>query len=214
MEVNKDKKFNSLIWNEYYRPSKIKDMVLPNSLKNNFIKIVEDGNVPNMLLYSSSPGVGKTTLAKAICKELDADYKYINVSSENGIDTLRTTISRFASTRSFTSNQKIVIMDECLEENEMIRVGTIDDWKSVKLKDLEFFKEYPIVSMDTDTGELFNDIGELISSKEEEVYEIELEDGSKILVTKDHPIMVKNSTNIEQKSINKNLGIGDNVICF
>jgi DNA polymerase III delta prime subunit len=105
-------------------------------------------------------------------------------------------------------------MDECLDENEMVRVGTIDNWKPIKLKDLEFFKEYPIVSMDIDTGELFNDVGELISSKEDDVYEIELDDAYTIRVTKDHPIIVKNSDSIEQKTINKTLGVGDNVVFF
>lgn len=214
MEVNDTKKFNTLVWPEYFRPKLIKDMVLPLNLKQNFIKMVSENNVPNMLLYSSSPGVGKTTLAKAICNEIGADYKYINVSSENGIDTLRGSISKFASTKSFSGNQKIVIMDECLEENEMIRIGTVDDWKPIKLKDLEFFKEYPIVSMDIDTGELFNDVGELISSKEDDIYEIELGDATTIKVTKDHPIMIKTSRGIEQVTIKKTLGVGDNVICF
>jgi DNA polymerase III delta prime subunit len=112
MKQNKSKKYNDWVWVEAYRPSTISEMVLPTQYKRTFNKMIKDKRIPALLLYSNSPGVGKTTLAKAICNELDADFRYINVSSESGIDTLRSKIQAFASTKSVFGGQKIVIMDE------------------------------------------------------------------------------------------------------
>ena len=112
MKQNNSKKFNDYVWIELYRPQTVSDIILPALYKKVFLKMVKERKIPNLLLYSSSPGVGKTTLAKALCKDIQADYKYINVSSESGIDTLRSTISKFASTKSFTGCQKVVILDE------------------------------------------------------------------------------------------------------
>lgn len=100
------------LWVEQFRPQRIDDAILPNEFKTFFKNVVSDGEVPNLLLESSTPGSGKTSIAKAICAELNADYIYINISSEGGIDTLRNTIKQFASTKSFTRRPKIVIMDE------------------------------------------------------------------------------------------------------
>lgn len=100
------------LWVEQFRPQRIDDAILPTEFKAFFKSIVESGEIPNLLLESSTPGSGKTSIAKAICTELNADYIYINISSEGGIDTLRSTIKQFASTKSFTRKPKIVIMDE------------------------------------------------------------------------------------------------------
>lgn len=100
------------LWVEQFRPQKIDDAILPNEFKAFFKGLVDSGEIPNLLLESSTPGSGKTSIAKAICAELNADYIYINISSENGIDTLRSQIKQFASTKSFTRRPKIVIMDE------------------------------------------------------------------------------------------------------
>lgn len=110
-----DKKVKSkahFLWVEQFRPQKIDDAILPNEFKAFFKNIVESGEIPNLLLESSTPGSGKTSIAKAICAELNADYLYINISSDGGIDTLRGTIKQFASTKSFNRRPKIVIMDE------------------------------------------------------------------------------------------------------
>lgn len=109
---DKHKSKESYLWVETFRPKCISDAILPNEFKTFFKNIVESGEIPNLLLESSTPGSGKTSIAKSICAELNADYIYINVSSENGIDTLRSQIKQFASTKSFTRKPKIVIMDE------------------------------------------------------------------------------------------------------
>jgi DNA polymerase III delta prime subunit len=96
---------------EKYRPQNIDECVLPESLKDTFKQYVAQGELPHFLL-SGTAGVGKTTVAKALCNEIGAEYIMINGSEESGIDTLRTKIKGFASTVSLTDSPKIVIIDE------------------------------------------------------------------------------------------------------
>ncbi len=102
---------NEFLWVEKYRPQKIADCVLPNELKETFEKIVESGELPNML-FSGTAGTGKTTVAKALCNQLDLDWILINGSEEGNIDTLRGKIKQFASTISLQGGVKVVILDE------------------------------------------------------------------------------------------------------
>lgn len=100
------------IWVEKYRPGDIQSTILPASAKKYFNKLVKDKEFQSLLFHSSSPGVGKTTVAKALCSEIGADYIYINTSKENGIDTLRTKIDKFATSMSLSGGKKVVILDE------------------------------------------------------------------------------------------------------
>jgi len=99
------------LWVEKYRPQTVADTVLPKPLKQSFTKILETGEIPN-LLFTGTAGVGKTTVAKALCNELGLDYLLINGSEEGNIDTLRTKIKHFASTVSLQGGYKVVILDE------------------------------------------------------------------------------------------------------
>ncbi len=99
------------LWVEKYRPKKITDCILPESIKNTFLEFVGQGEIPNLLLAGGS-GVGKTTVARALCEELHSDYIIINGSEESGIDVLRNKIKTFASTVSLQGGQKTVILDE------------------------------------------------------------------------------------------------------
>jgi len=103
---------NSGLWVEKYRPKSVAHLVLPNDFKKFFRKVLADEEIPNLLLHSPTAGTGKTSIAKAIVNDLEADYIYINASSENSIDTLRNQIAGFATTMSFTGKKKIVILDE------------------------------------------------------------------------------------------------------
>ena len=102
---------NDFLWVEKYRPKTINDCILPESLKKVFTQIVKSGEMPNML-FSGTAGLGKTTVAKALCNQLELDYIVINGSEEGNIDTLRGKIKQFASTISLMGGYKVVILDE------------------------------------------------------------------------------------------------------
>ncbi len=105
---------SDFLWVEKYRPRKISECILTEDLKNTFSKFLSQKEIPNLLL-SGTAGTGKTTVARALCEELGADYIIINGSDEGRhIDTLRTTIKNFASTVSLdeSNTHKVVIIDE------------------------------------------------------------------------------------------------------
>jgi DNA polymerase III delta prime subunit len=100
-----------LLWTEKYRPKTIEDCILPERLKKPFQEYVNQNNIPNLIL-SGGPGVGKTTVAKAMCEEIGCDYMVINGSDESGIDTFRTKIKNYASSMSLAGGRKVIIIDE------------------------------------------------------------------------------------------------------
>lgn len=102
---------NEFLWVERYRPKTIDDCILPYTLKSTFKAIVNGGELHNMLLTGTA-GLGKTTVAKALCNELGLDFLLINGSEESGIDTLRNKIKQFASSVSLSGGYKVVILDE------------------------------------------------------------------------------------------------------
>ena len=99
------------LWTEKHRPKKIADTILPDDLKATFQEFVNNQNIPNLIL-AGGPGVGKTTVARAMLEELGADYIVINGSMNGNIDTLRNEIKNYASTMSFVGGRKYVILDE------------------------------------------------------------------------------------------------------
>ena len=101
----------TFLWVEKYRPTTIDACILPNSLKESFSEFVKDKHIPNLIL-SGGPGVGKTTVAKAMVEEIGATWMMINGSEESGIDVLRTKIKNFASTVSLEGGRKYIILDE------------------------------------------------------------------------------------------------------
>ena len=100
-----------LLWVEKYRPSRIEDCILPDGIKETFQEFVKRKEIPNLLL-SGTAGVGKTTVAKALCNEIGCDYIIINGSDESGIDVLRNKIKNYASSMSLMGGRKVVIIDE------------------------------------------------------------------------------------------------------
>jgi DNA polymerase III delta prime subunit len=102
---------SDFLWVEKYRPRTVQQTILPKSLKDTFLQITSTGELPNML-FTGTAGVGKTTVARALCNELDLDYILINGSEEGNIDTLRNKVKQFASTVSLHGGYKVVILDE------------------------------------------------------------------------------------------------------
>lgn len=100
-----------LLWTEKYRPQTVEDCILPERLKVPFQEYVNQKQIPNLLLAGGA-GVGKTTIAKAMCNEIGADYIVINGSDESGIDVFRGKIKNFASSMSFGGGRKVIIIDE------------------------------------------------------------------------------------------------------
>ena len=100
-----------LLWVEKYRPARIEDCILPDGIKETFQEFVKRKEIPNLLL-SGTAGVGKTTVAKALCNEVGCDYIIINGSDESGIDVLRNKIKNYASSVSLMGGRKVIIIDE------------------------------------------------------------------------------------------------------
>ena len=108
MSINKSDAF---LFVEKYRPQTIEECILPVNVKKEISSFISKGEITNML-FSGSAGVGKTSLAKAICRQIGADMLYINMSNQTGIDVVRNQITQFASTASFEGNLKVVLGDE------------------------------------------------------------------------------------------------------
>lgn len=102
---------DQMLFVEKYRPKTIAECILPENLKKIFQEMVDKKEIPNMIL-SGGPGVGKTTVARALCEEVGCDYIIINGSDENGIDVLRTKIKSYASSISLSGGRKVIIIDE------------------------------------------------------------------------------------------------------
>jgi len=102
---------SEFLWVEKYRPHIVADCILPDRLKKTFQEYVDTNSIPNLMLTGSA-GVGKTTVAVAMCEEIGINHLFINSSEERGIDMLRTKIKGYASTVSLTGGRKVIILDE------------------------------------------------------------------------------------------------------
>ena len=101
----------NILWVERYRPQTVNDCILPSYLKEPFQSYVDKKSIPNLLL-SGGPGMGKTTIARAMCKEIGLDYLMINGSQDTGIDLLRNKLDNYCSSVSLLGGRKVVIIDE------------------------------------------------------------------------------------------------------
>lgn len=108
-------KFDSTksVWYERYKPQSVSDVILPESVKSDLTHFIQSGNMPNLGFWSSEPGLGKSSTANAIIKDLGCEALWVNASLEKGIDVLRGKIQTFASQVSFDGKHKIVVLDEC-----------------------------------------------------------------------------------------------------
>ena len=129
---------NDFLWVEKYRPQKVEDCILPDNVKHTFQSFIDQGEIPNLLL-SGTAGVGKTTIAKALCNELGADYYVINGSDEGRfLDTVRNQAKNFAATASLTSSSKhkVLIIDEAdntTPDVQLLLRASIEDFRKTQI---------------------------------------------------------------------------------
>jgi Cdc6-like AAA superfamily ATPase len=186
------------IWCEKYRPHTLNDIILDDRT----LDIIKGfkSEIPN-LLFVGNPGVGKTSLARIIVNDiLKCNYLYINASDESGIDTIRHNITNFAQTKSFDGGIKVVILDECLEENTLVTVladGVVQQLPIKNLDDKNHLVKTYNVATDTIEWRPFNHA----CQGEREVYEIEFENGEKIICTDTHKWYVQIDGKIERKKL-------------
>ena len=102
---------DKFLWVEAYSPKTVQDCILPEKIKTTFLQYVNDGQFPNLILAGPA-GSGKTSLARALCNDIDADLLFVNASLDRGIGDVRNTVAQFASTSSLTGQQKVVFLDE------------------------------------------------------------------------------------------------------
>jgi hypothetical protein len=148
-------------------------------------------------------GSGKTSLAKIIAKDiLNCDYLYINASDENGVDTIREKVIGFAQTMSFDGGLKIVILDECLEENTLVDILRDGDFLKIPIKDVD--PEYDLVrSYSIKHSRYEYRPFEKEYKGEREVFEIELSNGEKVTCTGTHKWYVEIDGKIQRIPLNE-----------
>ena len=126
---------NDFLWVERYRPANVRECILPENTSQMFEGFVDQGEIPNLLLAGPA-GIGKTTIAKALCNELEADFFVINGSDEGRfLDTVRNQAKSFAASVSLTSKakHKIIIIDEadnCTPDVQMLLRGNIEEFQN------------------------------------------------------------------------------------
>lgn len=202
------------IWSEKYKPQTIDDVILPEKLRTSIKTGLENGTLPNLGLWSYLPGLGKSSLANAIANHENVEPYWVNASLNKGIDLIRNEIHSFASRRSISDKLKVVIMDECLDENEEVILIENDKEVPKKLKDLEIGKIYKCKSFNMNTGSFEDDTCEVVSSKNDTIYQVELADGRTIKVTDNHPFIVRENGKFIQKSIKEGLNENDDIVCY
>ena len=101
----------SYLWVECYKPQQVNDCILPQGVKDTFLQYVNEKEFPNLILAGSA-GVGKTSLARALCDDIGTDLLFVNASLDRGIGDIRNTVAGFASTTSLTGEKKVVLLDE------------------------------------------------------------------------------------------------------
>lgn len=174
---------DNTLWVEKFRPSRLSEYVGNEHLKEKVAGYLESGDVPHLLLYGKA-GTGKTTLAKLIVNSVQCDSMIINASDENNVETVRNKIKNFASTMGFNPF-KIIVLDECLDENTLVTVLRDGTEQKIAIRDLDENADL-VKSYNIDTNEIQWRPFYLWDKGYQEVYEIELENGEIVVCTEDH----------------------------
>lgn len=214
-----------------YNASPASPMYTENLIPDKDVNFVSFGNFRDIKKIISSgifyptfitglSGNGKTMAVEQACAQLKREMIRVNLTIETDADELIGGF-RISSGNMYWHNGPVVeamergailLLDECLDENEEILVGTVDNNNPIKLVDMEYNTEYPIVSFNMDTGELENDNGYIVSDKDDVIYEVELENGKKIRLNSKHPfIVIDENGKFSEKTIDGGLQEGDYV---
>ena len=184
------------LWAEKYRPSNVEDYICDNHLKDILNEFIKRKDIPHLLFHGGA-GTGKTTGAKILTKNIPSDVIYINASDTNGIETVRTRIKGFAGSTGFQA-LKIVILDECVDENTFVYVLRKGTETKVKIKDVneneDLIKSFNIKENKTEWRTFY-----LWDKGEQECVEIELENGESVICTMDHKWYVLNESGVPIK---------------
>lgn len=171
------------IWCEKYRPETLEDYVGNEELKKKIETFITTNDIPHVLFHGAAGG-GKTSAAKLITKAIKCDTMYINASDERGIDTVRDKIRGFASTMGF-NKLKVVVLDECLDENTRVWILRDGKEQSISIKDLDD-KNDLVKSYNTKSEQVEWMSFTLFDKGTQEVYKISLENGEVVICTPNH----------------------------
>jgi DNA polymerase III delta prime subunit len=207
---------NEFIWEQKYRPTNIEDIILPKELKDLFLNFAAEGRIPSFLLYSPTPGTGKTTTARALSSAIGCSTPlFINASLDTSIDNIRTKVLQYSTTVSVIGNakQKVVILDECLEENtKILAYDENGNEVSIRIGDLNIGETLSLPSFNMETGEFEEDTAEVIKYREVEVFEVKLRSGKIVLLTENHPMILLEDEDFISRTISTGLSVYDMVV--
>ncbi len=188
VEENRKPKNDHSLWVERYRPSTMDEYIGNETVKETFSQFIKRGDIPHILLFGPA-GTGKTSLAKIITKNIPCDMMYINASDENRVEDVRVKIKGYASSAGFRP-LKVIILDECLDENTIVWVLREGREQGVSIKDLD--QENDLVkSFNIEKNRIEWRPFYLISQGFKETYEVEFENGEIVICTDTHKWFVK-----------------------
>lgn len=171
------------LWTEKYRPATLDTYIGNETVINKVKTFIETNDVPNLLFHGRAGG-GKTTLAKIIVNSINCDYLYINASDERNIDLVRDKIKNFASSAGFNP-LKVVLLDECLHEDTLVTILREGEETQCEIKALDQ-KNDLVKSFNIDTGKIEWQPFILLNKGNQNIWEIELENGELVKCTADH----------------------------
>lgn len=186
------------IWCEKYRTHTLEEYVCTPFIRETLDSFKQKGEIPN-LLFVGAAGIGKTSAAKIIVNNiLNCQYLYINASDENGIDTIRHKVINFAQTMSIDGNIKVIVLDECLDEDTLVTILRDGTEQQIPIKELDQYndlvKSYNVIRDTVEFRPFY-----LWDKGEQEVYEIEFENNQKIICTGDHKWYVQDTLGLPIK---------------
>lgn len=181
------------LWVEKYRPTILAEYVGNEDFKERLQNYLDEGEIPHLLLFGAKPGTGKTTAAKLIANHLDCDFLYINASSENNVDTIRTKVTNFVSTVGF-KKWKITILDECLEKGTLVYILRAGIEIAIPIEELDESNDL-VKSYNIKTNKIEWQPFKFFNKGVKEIWEIQLENEELVRCTSEHKWFVYNDKN-------------------